>query len=688
MGAARCFLHLPRAYFIATATLILLAACSDSTSPPAAGLIFSVSPIGSKSAGSLLGAVTVSVVDADGDVVTSAANAITLDLANNAAGGTLSGTLTMNAVNGVATFTDLRINRTAPEYRLSASSPGLTSATSTGFSITNGLDAALVFTVQPVTGIANVQIPPFTVEVQDEFGNRSTQTGRAVTVVLASNTTGANLTGNVVRAVVNGSAIFSGLAIDKPGRYTINASSQNLPTRSSQAFDMTVGPATQIEFTRTPAIAGIGQTFDPSVTVGVFDVAHNAVVSGSYVINLALAPTQSSGTLSGTTTATSSGGIAVFPGLSISAFGADYRLIATSPTIGASVSSEPIVIRNQIVLSSVSSGYFHSCGRAVDAKVYCWGDNGSGQLGVSGVRRPIALPIESPLIFSTVSAGRSHSCGLIADGTAYCWGENGSGQSGPTGGSVPGRVSDVVKFAAVHAGYSHTCGLDAAGKAYCWGDNSSGELGAGVASGSFVGVSGGIVFANITAGRSFSCGAATNGSAYCWGDNSSGELGDGTLTSRSVPTPVSGGLTFRFVQAGGFHSCGLATDGKAWCWGQNSSGQLGNGVLVNSNIPVAVSGSLAFVSLTVGNRHNCGITAGGQAYCWGDNSTGALGTSTGSASVPVPVPVSGGISFSSVSAGRFHTCGVATTATYCWGLSGVFLGTGKDNGSGLPEVVR
>src|SRR5216110_2256484 len=37
----------------------------------------------------------------------------------------------------------------------------------------------------------------------------------------------------------------------------------------------------------------------------------------------------------------------------------------------------------------------------------------------------------------------------------------------------------------------------------------------------------------------------------------------------------------------------------------------------------------------------------------------------------VPAPVAGGLRFTTVSAGRFHTCGLATDSTaYCWGSNG------------------
>ncbi len=80
--------------------------------------------------------VSVETVDASGNKVNSSAP-ITVALGNNPGGATLGGTTTKNAVNGVATFSDLTLNEPGVGYTLVASSPGLTSATSNAFNESN-----------------------------------------------------------------------------------------------------------------------------------------------------------------------------------------------------------------------------------------------------------------------------------------------------------------------------------------------------------------------------------------------------------------------------------------------------------------------------------------------------------------------------------------------------------------------
>jgi len=48
----------------------------------------------------------------------------------------------------------------------------------------------------------------------------------------------------------------------------------------------------------------------------------------------------------------------------------------------------------------------------------------------------------------------------------------------------------------------------------------------------------------------------------------------------------------------------VATIGVAFCWGANFTGQLGNDNTTNSPIPVIVSGGLKFVSVSGGFDRN------------------------------------------------------------------------------------
>jgi alpha-tubulin suppressor-like RCC1 family protein len=219
-------------------------------------------------------------------------------------------------------------------------------------------------------------------------------------------------------------------------------------------------------------------------------------------------------------------------------------------------------------------------------------------VAVAGNLRALSPPatLGTRLLLSTtpLSAGAAHTCAVNTDGAAYCWGANGSGQLGNASSAsslVPVAVSGALSVASISVGERHSCALTTSGAAYCWGANGEGQLGNGSSVNSAVptAVAGGLTFVSLSAGSNHVCGvalsaAATTYTAYCWGSNVYGQLGDGTTTSRNAPVRVAGGLDLLLVSAGARHSCGSTVAGTAHCWGSNDMGQLGNG----SSAPMSV----------------------------------------------------------------------------------------------------
>jgi alpha-tubulin suppressor-like RCC1 family protein len=292
--------------------------------------------------------------------------------------------------------------------------------------------------------------------------------------------------------------------------------------------------------------------------------------------------------------------------------------------------------------------------------------------------------------FLAVGAGASLSCGLMTGGAAYCWGSNrgsGLGNGSAAGPETcnsswpcsthPVPVSGGHHFSRISVNGAHACGLAAGGLAYCWGTGDYGALGNGSDGTSTVpvAVSGGLSFGSISAGVTHTCGVTTTGVGYCWGPNDYGELGSGNTSNSNVPVAVAGGLTFASITAGGLRTCGLTTTGAAYCWGLAQDG-LGNDPgtvlaqcdgIVCSPTPLPATGGLTFTSLTAGQGHFCGLSTGGAAWCWGLGQNGQLGNDTTLSSL-TPTPVTGGLSFTSLAAAYYHTCGVTSAGTaYCWG---------------------
>ena len=227
-------------------------------------------------------------------------------------------------------------------------------------------------------------------------------------------------------------------------------------------------------------------------------------------------------------------------------------------------------------------------------------------------------------------------------------------------------------------GTGHTC-AQVGYAVYCWGRNDNGELGDSTVTlrtlPAFVpfqppGASFGV---HIAVGDSHTCATSSVSELYCWGSDSTGQLGIGSQNDRRIfPALVSGSVSFVGVTAGRAHTCAVAAPNPdstyAYCWGANDRGQVGDSTNTQRTTPVAVAGRIAFSAATAGRDHTCAIaTATGKAYCWGDNTFGQLGDSSTSARNS-PVPVAGGHYFNQISAGGNHTCGLTSTPeVYCWG---------------------
>ncbi len=94
-----------------------------------------------------------------------------------------------------------------------------------------------------------------------------------------------------------------------------------------------------------------------------------------------------------------------------------------------------------------------------------------------------------------------------------------------------------------------------------------------------------------------------------------------------------------------------------------------------------------YTSISAGLFHSCGVRRSGDGYCWGYNANGRLGDGT-TIQRTKPVLVSGGYEWTSISAGG-HSCGLTTAGdAYCWGdnESGQ-LGDGTTTGRTKPVRV-
>ncbi len=232
------------------------------------------------------------------------------------------------------------------------------------------------------------------------------------------------------------------------------------------------------------------------------------------------------------------------------------------------------------------NGGTHSCGRE-NASIRCWGQNASGQLGLGNVatwgddpgETVAAAPLVplNPISGGNLTVGRAHSCHLSSP--IYCWGENGSGQLGLGNtqdiGDQPGEVSALTGVQLVWNSYNvnrvatsgladFNCGyLPSEPAVLCWGDNTSGQLGRGdtenigdqpgeMAALTSIDLGGNYDPIQVVVGRAHACailvehGTSLPRRIKCWGDNSKGQLGYGDTENRG-DDPGEMGAALPFV---------------------------------------------------------------------------------------------------------------------------------------------
>ncbi len=124
-----------RAIAVANGVGSLLALGSYAITP--AQLVFVTSPTAGNLGSALSPSPAVAVENANGSVLTAATGIVTLQLANNSAGASLSGTTSASVVNGIATFPNLVVSTAGSGYTLTAISPGMSAGTSSPFSVAN-----------------------------------------------------------------------------------------------------------------------------------------------------------------------------------------------------------------------------------------------------------------------------------------------------------------------------------------------------------------------------------------------------------------------------------------------------------------------------------------------------------------------------------------------------------------------
>jgi alpha-tubulin suppressor-like RCC1 family protein len=350
-----------------------------------------------------------------------------------------------------------------------------------------------------------------------------------------------------------------------------------------------------------------------------------------------------------------------------------------------------------------------------DGGVLCWGADEWGQLGRGGDAggrqigaydanpSPVVGP-EGGLLdgVRAIAMGDTSVCALRAD-RVFCWGDDGAGQLGAATGTrynphpVPVRpVQPIDGITQIDCGGEHCFALAGDGTVYAWGYNSVAQLTeAGAAPGVYLPI---VLSALagvrvIAAGRWHSCAAAANGDVLCWGYNDfrqAGQAASQTCVDNNVPWPcilqprkVAGVSDAVELALARDHGCARSRNGDVSCWGRGTWGQLGVAPATitttcgDAGERCTETARLAFTGaerIAVGGPISCAMKAG-RVSCWGSDEEGQRGQGSSTSNTPFPTPVEvqqfGGIPLTSVvdlASSDTHCCALKQNGeVWCWG---------------------
>ncbi|MGA0885883.1 MAG: fibronectin type III domain-containing protein [Ilumatobacteraceae bacterium] len=311
----------------------------------ASKLVMVTQPAAGASEASLSTQPVVRITDADGNTMTSDSST---QVTVAASGGTLGGTTTVTAVNGVVTFTDLTFAGVVGDnYQLTfTSSPVLTSVSSANISPSGpGALASIDITTTAVgapSGAAFTTQPSITLY----DANSNVVVSDNASVVTATVSSGGTIVGTATATASSGVATFSSLGLTAAsGDYTLTFTSGSLT--DAQTISVSVGAATAVSLTTLADGATYGNTWTQQPAIAIVDSGGNQVTSDSST--QVTVSVSTGGSLSGTATVTVSSGVATFSGLSVTGTPGSYTLTYAASGLTAATQSLAVAKASQSI---------------------------------------------------------------------------------------------------------------------------------------------------------------------------------------------------------------------------------------------------------------------------------------------------------------------------------------------------
>lgn len=353
----------------------------------------------------------VAVQDEFGNTITNSTLTVAASLQTGS--GALSGTKSVAAVNGLATYSGLSINLVGTNKVLRFTQDSLTTKTvdsAPALTITAAAVNKLAMTNPSTTTVAGVSFAEQpTVKIQDEFGNTVTSSTLTVTASLQTGT--GTLSGTKGVAAVNGVVTYAGLSINLTGTNKVirfTQSSLTNKTADTSSFTITFAVYNKIGVTTQPSSSsGVGSTSAQQPVVAIHDQFGNTVADSTLTVTANLQSGE--GTLNGTTAVAAVNGVVTYSGLSIDTVGAGKVLRFTQGANTADTSTFTIASNRKVADPLADLGITGSANSttAVIGKnlTYSFKITNFGPDNALSVKIVDALPAGVSFVSSSASAG-------------------------------------------------------------------------------------------------------------------------------------------------------------------------------------------------------------------------------------------------------------------------------------------
>ena len=372
-------------------------------------LAFGVQPTNTAAGSAITPAVTIQVQDQYGNVATGDSSSVTISISSP---GVLSGTLTVAAVSGVATFSNIVPTKTGTGFTLHAVDGGLTAADSNAFDVTAGALHHFKVEADPSGNIATqTATVPFGIKMTAQDANDNTVTSFTGTVNLTVNA------GTVAPTV--SSAFASGVRTESvtltqsgTGRTITATDPVSTKTGTSNAFDVNAkATTTAVVSNANPSTFGNSVTFTATVTGSVVTEGQVKFIEGGTCASpttelQAAAAVDGSGQKTFTTSALTAGSHTV-----IACYLGTGNYAASDGSVAQTVNKASTSVTNITASSSTFGGTTNLSATVTPANV-----SGSVAFYINGSLTAIPASYDSSTGIATVS---NHAHGLNASATPY-----------------------------------------------------------------------------------------------------------------------------------------------------------------------------------------------------------------------------------------------------------------------------